>query len=99
MDHPGGNNLLNLHRYTIPQKNFCIQHSAMPIRQLWQHFIILDMPISAALRLDNVMAVKCLQNLKSADISLSGIKALLFLDAVGQLSDLLDKVSSNESSQ
>ena len=67
----------------------------MPIRQLWQHFIILDMPISAAPRLDKVMAVECLQNLKSTDISL--IKALLFLDAVGQLSDLLDKVSSNES--
>ena len=67
----------------------------MPIRQLWQHFIILDMPISAAPWLDKVMAVKCLQNLKSTDISL--IKALLFLDAVGQLSDLLDKVSSNES--
>ena len=55
-------------------------------RQLRQCFIVLDTPFSATTRLD--------KNLKSADTSLSRIQ-VLFLDAVGPLSDLLDKVNNS----
>ena len=63
-------------------------------RQLRQRFIVPDTPFTAAPRLDKVMAAECSKNLKSADTSLSRIQAL-FLDAVGPLSDLLDKVNNS----
>ena len=53
-----------------------------------------DTPFTAAPRLDKVVAADCSKNLKSADTSLSRIQAL-FLDAVGPLSDLFDKVNNS----
>ena len=62
-------------------------------RQIRQEFIVPDTPFTTAPRLDKVMAVECSKSLKSADNSLSRIQAL-FLDAVGPLSGLLEKVNT-----
>ena len=52
------------------------------------------MPFTSSPQLDKVMAAECSKKLKSADTSLSRIQAL-FLDVVGPLSDLLDKVNNS----
>ena len=62
-------------------------------RQIRQQFIVPDTPFTTAPRLDKVMAAECSKSLKSADNSLSRIQAL-FLDAVGPLSGLLEKVNT-----
>ena len=62
-------------------------------RQLWQQFIVPDMLFTTTPRLDKVMAAECSKSLKSTDNLLSRIQ-VLFLDAVGPLSGLLDKVNN-----
>ena len=97
MDRPGGDKvcLTKVHQSTEEFLRAAFTSvSNVDRRQLRQRFIVPDTPFTAAPRLDKVMATECSKNLKSADTSLSRIQAL-FLDAVGPLSDLLDKVNSN----
>lgn len=62
-------------------------------RQLKQQFIVPDTLFTTAPWLDKVMAGECSKSLKSTDNSLSIIQTL-FLDAVGPLSELLEKVNN-----
>ena len=97
MDPPGGDKvrLTKVHQSTEEFLRAAFTSvSNVDRRQLRHRFIVPDTPFTAAPRLDKVMAAECSKNLKSADTSLSRIQAL-FLDAVGPLSDLLDKVNNN----
>ena len=96
VDRTGGNKicLTQVHECTedFLRKAFTAV-SSTDRRQLRQQFIVLDMPFTTAPRLDKVMAAECSKSLKSADNLLSRIQAL-FLDAMGPLSGLLEKVNN-----
>ena len=97
MDRPGSDKvrLTQVHKTTeeFLRTAFTLVSNA-DRRQFRQRFIVPDTSFTAAPQLDKVMAAECSKNLKSADTSLSRIQAL-FLDAVGSLGDLLDKVNNS----
>ena len=97
MDRPGGNkiHLTQVHKSTEDFLSTAFTPVSNPEwRQLRQQFIVLDTPFITALQLDKVMAAECSKSLKSANKSLSKIQAV-FLDAVGSLSEWLDKVNNS----
>ena len=63
-------------------------------RALRRQFLVPDLPISMAPKLDKVMAAECLPAVRSTDQSLARLQALM-LDAVGPLTDLLEKMGSD----
>ena len=65
---------------------------------LQRQFLVPDLPITMAPKLDKVMGAECQSGVKSTDTALARLQALA-LDAVGPLTSLLEKMaSSGESS-
>ena len=64
-------------------------------RALRRHFLVPDSPVTMAPKLDKVMAAECLPGVRSTDQSLARLQALM-LDAVGPLTDLLEKMGNSE---
>ena len=60
---------------------------------LRRHFLVPDLPITMAPKLDKVMGAECQPGVKSTDTALARLQALS-LDAVGPLTDILEKISS-----
>ena len=58
-------------------------------------FLVLDSPVTMAPKLHKVMAAECLPGVRSTDQSLARLQALM-LDAVGPLTDLLEKMGNSE---
>ena len=63
-------------------------------RALRRQFVVPDMPLTMALKLDKVMAAECVSAVRTTDQSLACLQALM-LDAVGPLTDLLEKISES----
>ena len=61
-------------------------------RALRRQFLVLDMPLTMAPKLNKVMAAECVPAVGTMDQSLARLQALM-LDAVGPLTALLDKIS------
>ena len=64
-------------------------------RALRRQFLVPDSPVTMAPKLDKVMAAECLPGVRSTDQSLARLQALM-LDAVGPLTDLLEKMGNSE---
>ena len=79
---------LFLHRAFTPLKN-------PERRALRRQFLVPDSPVTMAPKLDKVMAAECLPGVRSTDHSLARLQALM-LDAVGPLTDLLEKMGNSE---
>ena len=60
---------------------------------LRHQFLVPELPITMAPKLDNVMSAECQSDAKSTDTALARLQALT-LDAVGPLTDLLEKVAA-----
>ena len=78
---------LLLQRDFTPLKN--------PNRRVFRcQFLILDSPVTMALKLDKVMAA-CLESGRPINLCMAHLHALM-LDAVGPLTDLLEKMGNSE---
>ena len=62
---------------------------------LRRQFLVPDSLVSMAPKLDKIMATDCLPGARSTDQSLACLQALM-LDAVGPLTDLLEKMGNSE---
>ena len=76
---------LVLHKAFTPLKN-------PDRRALRRQFVVPDLPITMAPKLDKVMAAECLPTVRSTDQSLARLQALM-LDAVGPLTDLMERMA------
>ena len=65
-------------------------------RALRCHFLVPDSPVTMAPKLDKVMAAECLPGVRSTDQSLQACLQALMLNAVGPLTDLLEKMGNSE---
>ena len=61
-------------------------------RALRHQFLVPDMPLTMAPKLDKVTALECLPAVRTADQSFARLQALM-LDAVGPLTDLLERIN------
>ena len=66
-------------------------------RALRRQFLVPDMPLTMAPKLDKVMAAECVPAVRTSDQSLARLQALM-LDAVGPLTHLLEKISESSPS-
>lgn len=62
---------------------------------LRRQFLVPDLPITMAPKLDKVMGAECQSGVKSTDTALARLQALA-LDAVGPLTSLLEKMASSD---
>ena len=67
-------------------------------RALRRQFLVPDMPLTMAPKLDKVMAAECVPAVRTSDQSLACLQALM-LDAVGPLTDLLERISRSVPSE
>ena len=61
-------------------------------RALRRQFLVPDMPLTMALKLDKVMAAECVPAVRTSDQSLARLQALMF-DVVGYLTNLLERIN------
>ena len=76
---------LILQKAFVPLKN-------QDCRVLRRQFLVPDMPLTIAPKLDKVMAAECIPAVRSSDQSLARLQALM-LDVVGPLTDLLERIN------
>ena len=67
-------------------------------RALRHQFLVPDMPLTMAPKLDKVMAAECIPAVRTSDQSLARLQALM-LDTVGPLTDLRERISRSVSSE
>ena len=67
-------------------------------RALRRQFLVPDMPLTMAPKLDKVMAAECVPAVRSSDQTLARLQALV-LDAVGPLTDLLERINRSVPSE
>ena len=77
---------LVLHKAFAPLKN-------PDRRALRRQLVVPDLPLTMAPKLDKVMAAECLPTVRSTDQSIARLQALM-LDAVGPLTDLMERMAS-----
>ena len=77
---------LVLHKAFAPLKN-------PDRRALRRQFVVPDLPLTMAPKLDKVMAAECLPTVRSTDQNLARLQVLM-LDAVGPLTDLMERMAS-----
>ena len=67
-------------------------------RALRRQYLVPDMPLTMAPKLDKVMAAECVPAVRSSDQTLARLQALV-LDAVGPLTDLLERINRSVPSE
>ena len=67
-------------------------------RALRRQFLVPDMPLTMAPKLDKVMAAECVPTVRSSNQTLARLQALM-LDAVGPLTDLLERINRSVPSE
>ena len=60
---------------------------------LRRQFLVPEMPITMAPKLDKIMGAECQSGMNSTDTALARLQALT-LDAIGPLTDLLEKIAA-----
>ena len=92
---PSGN---KIHPVKVRDESELVLHKAFtPLKNPDRHalrrqFVVPDLPITMAPKLDKVMAAECLPTVRSTDQSLARLQALM-LDAVGLLTDLMERMA------
>ena len=67
-------------------------------RALRRQYLVPDMPLTMAPKLDKVMAAECVPAVRSSDQTLARLQALV-LDVVGPLTDLLERINRSVPSE
>ena len=79
------------------ETEFVLQKAFAPLknqdrRAQRRQFLVPDMPLTMAPKLDKVMSAECIPAVRTSDQSLARLQALM-LDVVGPLTDLLERIS------